>query len=65
MVEDSDAGVASAQAAGFDVIKVPSHLEVAELTRLRISRMASACEELRSTSKAKKSIALEEVLLVH
>jgi beta-phosphoglucomutase len=40
VVEDSEAGVASATAAGFDVIKVSSYVHVAELTRLQISRMS-------------------------
>jgi HAD superfamily hydrolase (TIGR01509 family) len=41
VVEDSDAGVASARAAGFDVIQVANSIQVAELTRLQVSRMAS------------------------
>jgi HAD superfamily hydrolase (TIGR01509 family) len=45
VVEDSDAGVASARAAGFDVIQVISPVQVAELTRVKISRAASILKE--------------------
>jgi HAD superfamily hydrolase (TIGR01509 family) len=41
VVEDSDAGKASALAAGFDVIQIDDPLQVAELIRVRISRIAS------------------------
>jgi beta-phosphoglucomutase len=41
VVEDSGAGVASARAARFDVIQVTGPVQVAELTRLHVSRMAS------------------------
>ncbi|MBI1788721.1 MAG: HAD family phosphatase [Acidobacteria bacterium] len=37
VVEDSEAGVASARAAGFDVIRVSSPAQVAEAVRARIS----------------------------
>jgi beta-phosphoglucomutase len=40
VVEDSEAGVASATAAGFDVIKVADPIQVAESTRRQIERMA-------------------------
>jgi beta-phosphoglucomutase len=36
VVEDSDAGVASGQAAGLDVLKVPSQMEMADLLRARL-----------------------------
>jgi HAD superfamily hydrolase (TIGR01509 family) len=38
VVEDSSAGVASARAAGFDVVQVSSPSEVAGLVRSRLSR---------------------------